>query len=553
MARKDPLVNYDGPRLADGHRASDVGNGDRLVAAADGRLRYVRLWRKFICYHDGVWIVDVGDVLAREWAKRTVHNIFRNAVTNFEGEQRDALIKWAKQSESAGRLSAMLVVIKGMDGVIIEHDELDQRPELLNVANGVVDLRTGALLRHDPEFLITKQLTIRYEPRPDDITDPKQIDDPRVLWQPREVEISDPNGTRKGVEIWRPEDSSLWARCLGEWQPDRAQSAGPSVRDYLQLSMGAGATGYPTQRLDIHWGDGGNGKGVFFDAVGAVLDPYFVVPHKSLIVRTSQEPHETVVAELAGARLVVAPETQQHEHLDEAKVKNMTGKDVLGARRVYEDRWKFRPSHSMNLHCNYKPVIRGTSQGIWRRVFLVPWIESFVGRENEELPEQLAAEADGILRWIVAGAVRWLSSGRRFDVPETIRIASERYRSEANPLHAFLKRATKRPGDPGVERAADLFVTSESIYGAYLLWRTAPGVDHEVVPPWLTQDEFVKELTDRGFERDRRVIGGLQFRGLRGLVLQDGLEDYVKAHRACCPGLFEPSISDLARSVQNTS
>jgi len=58
-----------------------------------------------------------------------------------------ALIKHALPSESSARLSATLTVARAMPPVPTER--LDRDPDLLNVANGTLDLRTGELRPHD--------------------------------------------------------------------------------------------------------------------------------------------------------------------------------------------------------------------------------------------------------------------------------------------------------------------------------------------------------------------------------------------------------------------
>src|SRR6266536_2952449 len=167
-------------------------------------------------------------------------------------------------------------------GVHIEHRELDQRHEYLNALNGTIDLRTGVLRPHDPDDLITKQIEVIYDP---------------TARAPR------------------------WERYLAEWQPDL------EMRTYLQEKIGAAATGYAPEEFDIHYGEGGNGKGKFFNGVTNVLGPYANQPHKSLIVKQDGTQHETIIADLFGVRLAVFAETDRDVRLDEERVKELSGND----------------------------------------------------------------------------------------------------------------------------------------------------------------------------------------------------------------------------------
>jgi putative DNA primase/helicase len=380
-------------------------------------------------------------------------------------------------------------LVRGVPGVLIEHTELDQRHELLNVLNGTIDLRTGKLLDHNPEHLITKQLQLSY----------------------------DPTAT-----------CPTWDRCLCEWQPDEA------TRAYLQRKAGASATGYSPEEFDIHWGNGGNGKGKFFGTLMFILGDYAMVPHKSLVVVQRHEQHETVMADLFGVRLAVAAETRPEDRLDEEKIKELTGGDRLRGRRMREDPWRFDPTHCLVLHTNHKPIIRGTDEGIWRRVNLVPWTQSFLDAPDVQLPEKLKAEAPGILNWIIEGARQWLAAGRSFAVPQPVQMASSAYRLTANPVHAFLLYATVKD--------ANLWSATDSLHDAYLAWRAADEL-HDETPAYITKADFGKEMTRRGYQPDRRTISGEKVRGYRGIGITPAWVQYAYELRACCPQRFEPPLS----------
>jgi putative DNA primase/helicase len=204
--------------------------------------------------------------------------------------------------------------------------------------------------------------------------------------------------------------------------------------------MGAGVTGKPTETLSIHFGGGGNGKSKFFGAIASVVGPYAVEPHRSLIVATRHEQHETVVAELFRRRLAVMGETSGGARLDDASVKNLTGGDRLRARRMREDRWSFGPTHTLAMFSNHRPTITGADEGIWRRVRLVPWTVTIPEAErDEDLASKLAEEAEGILAWCVEGARRFLADG--FDPPDSIRVATDDYRNEEDTVSQFFEEA----------------------------------------------------------------------------------------------------------------
>jgi putative DNA primase/helicase len=353
--------------LADGHRPSDIGNASRLVAAADGRIRFVSgNWGQWIVYRDGRWVDDPGEVAVTEIAKQVPRRMLQLAVT-LNGRERDDLWQWAKRSEAASRLAAMVRLARGINGVETNYNDLDADPYLLNAPNGTIDLRTGQLLEHNPEHLLTLQTPALYAP-----------------------------------EAGAP----AWDACVQRWQPD------PDRRDYLQRAVGSGVTGQPVDKFFVNVGDGGNGKSQFFGAIAAALGDYHVIPHKSLLIAQRHDQHDTVKADLFRTRIAVAAETDQGARLDESKIKDLTGGDLLAARRMYENPWKFAPTWTLFLHTNHRPQVRDLSEGIWRRLRLIRWTVTIPERERDpKLAGRLAAEASGILNWLVAGSLAWQERG----------------------------------------------------------------------------------------------------------------------------------------------
>jgi P4 family phage/plasmid primase-like protien len=381
-------------KFPDGYRPTDVGNAARLHRHAGGRLRYVHAWGKWIVYRNGRWVVDEKDALVTEMAKKVPRGLYRLAAKTAAKDPDDAkpIWAWALKSDTSGAIAAMVRLARGVDGLLVNHEALDADPWLLNCANGTVDLRTGKLRDHDPADLCTMQAPVAYDPQA---------------------------------------TAPLWEACITRWQPDAG------VRTYVQVRAGAGATGIPTETVDVDYGHGGNGKSKFHGAIQHVLGPYATVPHKSLLVAGRFEQHATVIADLFRRRLAVASETKATESLDDESVKNLTGGDRLKGRRMREDPWEFWPTHTLIMFSNHKPIVAGRDEGIWRRLRLVPWQVTIPADERDEvLAGKLAAEAPGILRWIVVGAVRVHAEG--LCPPPQVRDATAAYRAEEDVVTRFV-------------------------------------------------------------------------------------------------------------------
>jgi P4 family phage/plasmid primase-like protien len=383
-------------KFPDGHRPTDVGNANRLLQHAGGRIRYVHAWGKWIVYQGGRWIVDEKDALVTETAKQVAKGLYQLAAKTAATEPDEAKLiwAWALKSDTSGHIAAMIRLARGVHGILVNHEHLDADPWLLNVANGTIDLRTGRLRAHNPADLCTLQAPVVFDPHA---------------------------------------AAPLWEACVQCWQPD------DDVRDYLQVRAGAGATGIPTETVDVDYGHGSNGKSKFHGAIQHVLGPYATVPHKSLLVTGRFEQHATVIADLFRKRVAVASETKAAEALDDEQVKNLTGGDRLKGRRMREDPWEFWPTHTLIMFSNHKPAVRGRDEGIWRRLRLVPWQVTIAEDARDEgLALKLRAEAPGILRWIVDGARRFHQAGARLTPPGAVRAATDQYRRDEDVIGRFI-------------------------------------------------------------------------------------------------------------------
>lgn len=446
----------------DGYRLTDAGNSRRLVDLCPGCFKYAHAWDRWLVYRHGVWMIDENNALITEQAKGVARGLFKLAITITDSKVREWIFRWAGRSESSGAIAAMVKLARGIRGVIVEHEELDADPDILNVANGTVDLRTGELRPHDPADLCTKQIDVDYRP------------DARA---------------------------SRWESCLETWQPD------PEMRDYLQLEAGAATTGYSTEGLSVHYGAGANGKSRFWGAISDTLGDYATVPHKSLIVAQRHDEHGTETAKLFRKRLAVASETDSGAKLADEKVKNLTGNDRLTGRRMREDPWEFQPSHTLILFSNHKPQVQGQDEGIWRRLRLVPWTVTIPEPDRDEHLDQKLRHVyveEAILAWIVAGARRYLTEG--FTPPDAVRAATAEYRAHEDTARRAVTELLTITGDRGDwQWSADIIEAIDD-------WATSQGLD----PPRIEQIADI--LRAEGCTSKRRKIGAQRGMTWSGMV-----------------------------------
>jgi putative DNA primase/helicase len=432
----------------DSLKLTDLGNAERLVKQHGGELRYCPELRTWLAW-DGVrWNLDaVG--CAVEYAKLTVRGIYREAAQAANPGLREAIKDWARRSEAAGRLFAMVKLAESDQRLRVSPAELDRDTYLLNCSNGVVDLRTGELHPHDPSYLLTRLCPVEYR-----------------------AEARAPRWERFLAEVFAPH---------------------PDLVPFLQRAAGYSLTGETCEEcLFLLHGTGRNGKGVFLRTLMETLGDYAVTADFSTFTSQNDRggPRDDV-ANMRGRHLVSAQEGREGAALAESLIKWLTGGDLVRARRLYENSYEFQPSHKIWLATNHKPAVRGADPAIWSRIKLVPFDVSFEGREDRGLKSAMKAELPGVLAWAVEGCLRWQEDGLCF--PDTVRDATARWRGENDQLGQFLEDCCL------LGEFATIKV--RKLYAAHRRWAEEAGEEP------LASRAFGERMRARGFEKKHRIDG----------------------------------------------
>lgn len=330
------------------------------------------------------------------------------------------LQKWASKSEMASVINNALGLLKTLCDVPMTSFDTD--PWLLNVKNGTIDLRTGALKPHDPADRITRVIPIDYSP---------------TAQAPR------------------------FHQFLAEVFTD------PQTRDYLHRYFGYSITGVNReQTLLVHWGKGRNGKNTLHRTIRNVLGAYAKVGPTGLLTNEKDGQFIHQLAALYGARWVSVDESDDGARLKEAAMKQMTGDDSVVGRHLYKSFFEYLPTFKLHFMTNHKPRIAGTDYGVWRRLLLLPYARQFNDETADKtLPDKLATEHPGILAWLVSGAARYAAEGLKL-CPE-MRRASDEYRQDEDVMGQWL--AERCATGPGME------TPFAQLYASYAGWAKDAG------------------------------------------------------------------------------
>jgi putative DNA primase/helicase len=349
------------------------------------------------------WMFDDEDASVTNKAITTMRALRDEALeeAKIAGQFKTALAKaaWANSSLNIGKLSACLTLAGKYEQVRKSAGDMDSvdKKFLLNCNNGTIDLLTGKLQPHRKDDLLIKIVTTNYVPE---------------------------------------------ATCpMFEETLNLAFEGNKTLIDFMQRALGYTITGSTAEQcLFICWGESGNnGKSTILEAVQKIMGDYAQMSDMKII--TSSEMDNRVassMAKLQGARLVSLNEADEHQKMSESIVKQLTGGDTVEACKKYHEPFNYLPAFKMWIRTNDKPVIRGNNDAIWRRIKLIPFIHPIPPekRKSRDLVDAtLAAEAEGILAWLVRGARMWYEGG--LQAPAIVDEAVNAYRSEMDVIQQF--------------------------------------------------------------------------------------------------------------------
>lgn len=445
---------------------SDSGNAARFVALYGHVVRYAADSKMWYTWEGSRWRADPGSlrVLA---LTAGVANYVRTTEVGVLPDEADALARWALRSEAEPARQKTLKLAATSARVRVTEADLDANPRLLVVRNGTLDLVTGLLRQSRPADLATRRAAVAYDPAAE-----------CPLWL-EHVRLVTGGGESPGTET--PESRVLAA--------------------YLRRACGYALTGLVgEQKFFFLWGEGQNGKNVFVETILGLLGEYGAVAPTGLLTGGSGQ-HPTVLADLRGARMVMADETG-HDRINEARLKMLTGSARVKARFMGKDFFEYDSTMKLWVLGNAKPAIRDQTEGTWRRMQLVPFTVRIPDdRKRADFVDVLRAEWSGILNWCLDGLRDW----RQLDglgTPEAVTAAVAEYRREEDEIGQWLDDCCvpAEVDDPeGYESVA-------ALYASYRLWAERNGLRPQEV---LKKVMWGRALTGRSFGTGKISESGL--------------------------------------------
>ena len=440
---------------------SDTGNGRRLVDVFGAGVRYTTGLGWFV-WKDGYWKPDREDLEVQELAKK-IAPIISSEVTRYPESQQTEVIKWAHQSRSNSRLRGAVDSAKSDPRVEVPVDMWDMDENLLGVLNGVIDLRTGELLKGRPDLHITRRAPVAYT---------------------------------------RGHRNVRWEEFI-----NFATGGDREYQDWLQRAAGYSITG--SNKYDLMflvYGPAGSGKNTFVEAIVKALgtQQYAWPLDSSILAQGDGQANGTDLyhwAQLRGRRVVWVDELPDSERMKENSVKKLTGSSEISARSPGEQPFTFQSQAKLWISTNHRPII--SDDAMWRRIRPIPF--TFVPEVMDPNLKEYIFDPEGalpaVLSWAVEGAIKVLNSSNRDALGWCARVAeaADVYRKNEDRIGIFLSEETS------VSEGTSTAV--KSLFGVYRVWSEERGERP------MTQIAFHRKLADRNLDIQgtgaRAIINGI--------------------------------------------
>lgn len=444
---KDPdaINEADGAQV--GKRTlSDTGNGRRLIDTFGAGVRYTPGLGWFT-WDGNYWKPDAEDLQMMELAKRICPMIGAEVVHYGDTDKQQEVVKWANQSKSNARLRASIENANSDPRILVPVETWDSNEELLGVLNGVIDLRTGELLKGRPDLHITRRAPVSYT---------------------------------QGLRNVR------WEQFL-----DFATGGDKEFQEWLQKAAGYTLTGL--RKYDVMflvYGPAGSGKNTMIESIVKCLgtQQYAWPMDSSILASNEGNAHGSDLyhwAEIRGRRMVWVDELPDSERLKENSVKKLTGSSEISARSPGEKPFTFSSQAKLWITTNHRPIIN--DDAMWRRIRAIPMIH-VPEKPDPDLKEYLMDPEGGlpaVLAWAVEGAIKMLNSSERDALGwcSVVAEASEIYRKNEDRIGLFLNEET--------QQGEGMTILVKHLYNQYRFWAEDRGEKP------MTMTAFQKKLAER--------------------------------------------------------
>jgi putative DNA primase/helicase len=468
MEAKEEIAGEVELKTSTGYPRNDDGNTSRLIALHGDNMRWSAAHEAWFCWNEMCW--EENNSQAFRYARDAARSI-RSEIQGLGEDAIKAILSWASVSGNLGKIKAALEGANKAEGMEIERDGFDSKPDLLNFLNGTLELRpngTTVLREHRKTDLLTKIIPFNYVP--------------------------EASGTR-------------WDGFLDQFLPEQ------DLREWAQQAVGCSLFGENSRRA-MFWAMGptSSGKSTFSMALQKAFGGY-AGPFKLSLFRESQdERHRTDIVAAMPRRIIFASEASSNWTLHADSIKQLTGNEGLQARVAHAADFKETPpAFTPWVVTNGFPNIPGRDAALDRRMFVVPFPHT-IAEVKEDDQYRVSIEPEAVLAWAVGG---WAAYRKHnlLNPPALAVTMMMEARGGMSPLDVFLEQICEF--GPASEK--EYWTPTATLWDHYTEYCDTNRIKER---DRIDGPQFASALKSRGLEQVPAKISGKSVRVRKGIRLR---------------------------------
>lgn len=355
-----------------------------IMVNSNGATKYVPCFDDLIAafcaeFHPKI-ISDSSDVFVYEDGKYSIKNELE--ITGWAASKMDPSPSSSIMTEFYKRLLSSV-------NLQVRADQINNYPSLLNMHNGILDLKTRELKEHSPEFLFTYKLDVNFEA----------------------------GATAPMFKAW------LQNLLMSEAKYN-------TVMEYFAYALSG--TEIANDKFVVFTGEGANGKStvlklmrkLFGEAMSYSRPHHFIKFGKGVLMK---------------AKLVTFEETPSDtEKMFWEELKDLSSGGVAVVDRKYKDTLEIPCRSKFLFVCNRLPWGSDSSHGFFRRFIIVKFRRRFTDAELQpNFEAQFFHELPGILNLLLEHLDILVKNDYKLTIPDDIKEATEEYRLEKDIVYQY--------------------------------------------------------------------------------------------------------------------
>lgn len=361
---------------------------------------------------------------------------------------------------SIKRITEIVAMIKRR--TFVRREDFDRDLELINCDNGIINIKTGKVIPHDPEFLFRNKCPVKYDPN---------YTTPEKFFEFLRVSVGDSKQIIQIIESM--------ACCL------------------LRTSR--------FEKAFMHIGSGSNGKSTFLSVLEKIIgrtNIAHVSPH-------ALERERFASADLENKMLNVYADIVSETLTTTGKLKMVISGDEIFGERKHRDPFAFKPYAKLMFSANQLPDVEDQTNAMYRRWVIFKWDQKFEGKnQDRHLLSKLTEkeELNKIFSMLVQVAKTLINNDYKFRYEPTADDVRKIWQDHADPVESFIHdKCTK---------VSTTYITAVRLYQAYSAYCRDRQIDPKDRKYFYKKFSVVSDIP-----KTQKRVGSVMERVFEGITL----------------------------------